>query len=182
MRLLKNANYSDEITPAASGLTRARVVVHGTEFSVQVLASDGDTPHTCVKVTEGLVSVERAGQRALLGAGHALGCETVPRAEPEATGAGEGSLPSSPTAGKVTVSTLPLETHLLKEALIAERDGNRARAKRLLKRLVAKYPQSPLRAEAQTTLVRVDRNAKSADVDLPTASGTQAAPSKRLAH
>jgi hypothetical protein len=53
----------------------ARVIVHGTRFSVRV--GGPDDPGTCVRVSEGLVEVRAGAQRTMLPPGTQWGCEPV---------------------------------------------------------------------------------------------------------
>ena len=54
----------------------ARVIVHGTRFSVHV--GTPDHPGTCVKVSEGLVEVQHDGTSTMLPRGTQWGCEPAP--------------------------------------------------------------------------------------------------------
>jgi ferric-dicitrate binding protein FerR (iron transport regulator) len=138
----------------------ARVVVHGTAFSVHVVDAA-----TCVRVQHGTVSVSRPGRTIVLRDGESAGCERSTQPSPEApkpvaTAAARvpHSLPR--TASKpsgASPSTLPQETALLQAALAAERQGDHASARRNLRVLLARYPSSPLADEAAQALDRVSR-------------------------
>jgi hypothetical protein len=150
----------------------ARVIVHGTRFSVT--SPSPQTP-TCVRVESGRVEVRRAEGTVFLGAGEAWGCQTdaaeigvqsshasrsrppsavaapaIPRAKPSPVGLSQ-QLAEPPPGG-----TLAEETQLLSTALSAERREDRASARRLYARLLAEYPNSPLTPEAKRGLARVE--------------------------
>src|SRR6185369_13545813 len=72
-------------------------------------------------------------------AASAVSLDALPRAEASAV--------SAPRAG-VPTSTLSVENELFRQALLARKSGNPARAISLLDQLLAKYPGSPLAAEA----------------------------------
>jgi len=131
------------VTPDAS------VVVHGTRFSVAYDASV--TPATCVRVTEGRVSVKRrGGSEEVLGAGDSSGCGEG-LAQPAKLAAPDPSVkPSRPPP-----STLDQQNLLMQRALVAERAQRYQQAERDLQRLLDRYPGSPYRAEAQRVLARV---------------------------
>jgi ferric-dicitrate binding protein FerR (iron transport regulator) len=144
----------------------ARVVVHGTAFSVRVMESA-----TCVRVQHGAVSVSRPGRTVVLRDGESAGCEAsasapaaveapkapaaTPVPSPERSAARATSKPAA-AAGE-PASTLAQETELLQGALSAERRGDLAAARRNLRVLLARYPSSPLADEAAQALERVSR-------------------------
>ena len=135
----------------------AVVTVHGTRFSVEIR----DTI-TCVRVTEGLVSVARGAQLEQLSSGEASGCEElhaalVDRVTPDAAEASpepntsvEVSRPKAKGAG-----TLTQENRLFRSALAAEQAGNLARAGALATRLLTRYPNSPMAPDAHRILKRL---------------------------
>jgi hypothetical protein len=133
----------------------ARVVVHGTRFSVRVDSAEAGVTRTCVRVTEGIVAVQHGPAEAMLHAGDEWGCEAKP-----ATGATlEPVRPiragSRGKAAPAVRGTLAEETALLQSALAAERKGYLASASATAARLVAKFPESPLAPEARAVLDRV---------------------------
>jgi hypothetical protein len=146
----------------------ARVVVHGTKFTVRVDSSEAGVTRTCVRVREGLVAVHHATGRAMLHAGEAWGC-------PESAPVAVAAVPTVDPAPKVDTrehglrrpaphretpkpareGTLAQETELLQSALAAERGGRRDAAIAALTRLLSTYPESPLLPEARDALKRV---------------------------
>lgn len=156
------------------------VTVHGTVFSVTVL-SFGPSSQTCVAVSEGLVAVERGGKRTLVGAGEQLNCHralslpqapalepTAVRGPPAASTAQESGQPRERHVAKQAAApplpsnnssdeSLAAQNRLLATALQAERAGQFAEARNQLQRLLARYPSSPLRADAERSLSRVSR-------------------------
>jgi len=138
----------------------ARVIVHGTEFSVR---AEGGL--TCVRVTEGLVAVHPESSDAeveRLGPGDAWGCEPdteAGKARRTARAAKRARMaraierepvePAPPPSG-----TLDEENRLLADALRAERNQDRVRAHRLFSELLRKHPASPLAVEAEAGLSR----------------------------
>jgi hypothetical protein len=156
----------------------ARVVVHGTVFSVKV-GEAGAGPRTCVRVNEGLVEVRHEGSSRYLRPGMHWGCE--PAAPSPLAAAGAAPEPpmatAAPTAapepmaarsrpntlaarraarGKAS-GTLARETALLAAALAAEREGERDRARGLFSELLGKHPRSPLVPEARAGAARNSR-------------------------
>lgn len=145
-----------------------RVVVHGTAFTVRV--APPTTAGTCVRVQHGTVSVQRAGQTVVLNGGEGWGCDQTAAREPAAVRP-EPALPAvvserrrapvqadkPPSVPGARSSTLAQETGLLQAALAAERGGDLAGARRHLRELIARYPSSPLAAEAEQALARVSR-------------------------
>jgi hypothetical protein len=135
----------------------AIVVVHGTKFSVEYL---GGT--TCVRVREGVVSVQRENAHERLTAGQVSGC-----GEPEnvagnigrvSANAGESSARMGKGAQKPRLNvggTLNQENVLFKRALAAEQDRDLGAAEANLERLLERYPSSPLAGEARRVLARV---------------------------
>jgi hypothetical protein len=145
----------------------ARVVVHGTKFTVRVDSSEAGVTRTCVRVREGLVAVHHAGGRAMLHAGDSWGCPgeapavlarteeaAAPKAEPRHI-AGKRAEPVNTPPRPAREGTLARETQLLQSALAAERGGRREVAMGALTELLSSYPESPLSPEARDTLKRV---------------------------
>jgi len=145
----------------------ARVVVHGTVFSVQVDSRRTLGAETCVEVTDGVVIVQHAGSETALNAGDSWGCDSRPSA-PEPPSAplepapAQGNAASShrplprTTAARVQErGTLGEESRLFQEALAAERVGQPERAQSLLNQLLVSYPSSPLAAEARRASSRI---------------------------
>jgi len=136
----------------------ARVIVHGTRFSVR--ATGGKT---CVRVTEGLVAVHPEASDApvrRLGPGDQWGCEVETAREPvrikrPRTTARAMTEPELETSSEPEpTGTLDAENRLLAEALSAERKNDRARAQRLFAELLRKHPSSPLAVDAAAGLQR----------------------------
>jgi ferric-dicitrate binding protein FerR (iron transport regulator) len=130
----------------------ARVVVHGTRFRVRV--DEG----TCVRVTEGLVAVHpRSGgeDELRLGPGEQWGCEqsqpSAERGDDAAEGAGATAHTPQRKArgprrarGSAEDRALEVENALLRDALRAERAGERERACELFGELLQRHPDTPL--------------------------------------
>jgi hypothetical protein len=139
----------------------ARVVVHGTRFTVRVDSAEAGVTRTCVRVTEGVVAVQHGASEAMLHAGEEWGCE------PKATTAAvlepvrAPRVASAPRgrAQQVKSGTLAEETALLQGALAAERKGHPSAAAVSAGRLVARFPESPLVPEARAVLDRVSARA-----------------------
>jgi hypothetical protein len=159
---LPSGEHFSVITPDA------RVVVHGTVFSVEVRGeSVGDTK-TCVRVTDGVVVVHRAAAVERLEAGNSSGCELPVVAEEDeepaeevATPGGKSTRPArvappvpAPRA-PVKPSTLAEENRLLQSALAAEARGEHRAAEDYLRSLLTNYPKSPLAQDAEAALRRV---------------------------
>jgi hypothetical protein len=159
---LPSGEHFSVITPDA------RVVVHGTVFSVEVRGeSVGDTK-TCVRVTDGVVVVHRAAAVERLEAGNSSGCELPAVAEEDqapveevATPGGKSPRPErvappvpAPRA-PVKPSTLAEENRLLQSALAAEARGEHRAAEDYLRSLLTNYPKSPLAQDAEAALRRV---------------------------
>lgn len=157
----------------------ARVVVHGTVFSVRVDTNRAHGRETCVEVTDGVVIVHHDGSETALNRGDRWGCEgrpSVTGSEPPTTlSASPSAAPSAPepasseARGDVNArraparsfaratphGTLGEESRLLQEALAAERTGQTERAQGLLNQLLARYPNSPLVPEARRASARI---------------------------
>jgi ferric-dicitrate binding protein FerR (iron transport regulator) len=162
---LKEGQRFSVVTPDA------RVVVHGTVFSVQVDSKQTSGSETCVRVTDGVVIVQHAGSETALNAGDSWGCaEAVTgAAPPQPTDVAPVAAPQ-PSDGAVVDSsrtsahgsphgldrgTLGDENRLFQAALAAERLGQKDKAAFDLNRLLTKYPASPLGSEARRALSRI---------------------------
>lgn len=139
----------------------AVVTVHGTRFSVGIRGTG-----SCVRVSEGVVSVVRGERVERLTAGQASGCE--PKADPSAT---------EPTAGpdaehqastdfaarasrrsrgtRAQAGTLTQENRLFESILALEQAQRWSEAETLAERLLSRYPDSPMVAETRRVLARV---------------------------
>lgn len=143
----------------------ARVVVHGTVFSVHVDTTQAPGQQTCVEVTDGVVIVQHAGAETALNAGDHWGCErnaaTAAAPTPSET-AHEGDAAAVPSTAISKLGphvtehgTLTEERRLFQRALTADRLGQREQAQILLNQLLSKYPSSPLAPEARRSLTRI---------------------------
>jgi hypothetical protein len=151
------------VTPTAT------VVVHGTAFIVEVLPGAEGPLGTCVRVTEGTVSVRHAAGEEPVKAPGSWGCEQphIERVEPEPAPV---AAPRVRPARSVSVamssgdsspndrSTLAVETRLLQLALSAERRGDYASAEETLLSLLSVYPRSVIAPEAREALTRIRRS------------------------
>lgn len=148
----------------------ARVVVHGTVFSVRVDANRAHGVETCVEVTDGVVIVQHAGHETALNAGDRWGCDSSApaaasaavesKSEPEPvpvreSGVSERRPIAHGSARAAERGTLGDESRLLQDALAAERVGQPERAQSLLNQLFARYPNSPLTSEARRASARI---------------------------
>lgn len=127
----------------------ALVTVIGTAFSVQ--AQEGKP--TCVRVSEGQVSVKRETEERSLGAGQTWGCEDEVETD-------QGAVLDEPTAKKAPrgqTTTLPQENALLSRALAAESRGDVERARRAYRKLLAQYPRSSFSQDARAGLRRLNQ-------------------------
>jgi hypothetical protein len=161
----------------------ATVLVHGTEFEVSIVA-DGP-PRTCVRVTEGRVSVDSASP-ALLGAGErwcsgsaaaanrpteervdaAPGAESASPARngapevlrrPGAHGRATAAPPEAAAgAASARAGTLAEENKLFEQGLAALRAGDRAQARTHFQAFLVRYPRSPLAVQAERELRKLD--------------------------
>ncbi len=160
----------------------ARVLVHGTRFSVEVGKRDG-TQWTAVVVTEGEVSVHHDSSVALLSAGstwtsvagdefeeedNERGSEALrdpkPRQKQRRGGTSQSArTKSAPPASARPRSSLAAENLLFQSAMRSARQGDDAQTLALLNEFLAKFPQSPLApnavVERRRALARVDRAA-----------------------
>lgn len=136
-----------------------RAYVVGTAFT---LAVDPEAEQdSCLRVTEGLVRVEKVeaphAELALVGAGQDWGCEAAvekqARAAPVQQQA-EQRRPQQAAPAKVEspAGTLAEETALLARAVRSNQQGHFAAAERDVMKLLAEYPQSPFAADARRLL------------------------------
>lgn len=177
-----NAGRVDVSVPKVPGRNRlvkvttenAIVTVHGTVFSVEVRHEDRK-PITTVGVTRGLVSVDLAGERVMLGAGESWNSRDGRSAEqvpPPVNPVAEASVelteetvvprarvvrrvpaaPASVQASKASASDLAEQNRLFGQALRARDQGDDAAAIAHLRQLLGEYPGSPLRTTAQAEL------------------------------
>jgi ferric-dicitrate binding protein FerR (iron transport regulator) len=161
---LTNGAHFAVITP------NAKVVVHGTRFTVRVDSPSAGVTRTCVRVSEGVVAVHHSAGDATLRAGDEWGCRPEAREPPKDTAVTQAAPAPSPRVARRALSqravveraegTLAEETTLLQTALAAERKGQRGAATTALMRLLSRYPDSPLAPEARTVLERVSRPTK----------------------
>ena len=142
----------------------ARVVVHGTVFSVRVDSTHASGSGTCVEVTDGVVIVQHAGGETALNRGERWGCEASSQlaskpALEESLERSHAATEQHPTPRSTPRpsphGTLAEESRLLQEALAAERVGQLQRAQLLLEQLLARYPSSPLSSEARRASARI---------------------------
>lgn len=149
----------------------ARVVVHGTVFSVQVDPKQTSGSETCVRVTDGVVIVQHGGMETALNAGDSWGCidavtsaaapqptdaASVGTAQPSDDSVVDSGHPSSHGSQHgLERGTLSDENRLFQAALAAERLGQKDKAAFDLNRLLTKYPASPLGPEARRALSRI---------------------------
>jgi hypothetical protein len=166
-RLTNGAHFA-VVTP------NARVIVHGTRFTVRVDSPSAGVTRTCVRVSEGVVAVHHSSGEATLRAGDEWGCRPEARDAPRADAVVPRTpavVPSPRVASRGSArqaapieraeGTLAEETTLLQTALAAERKGQRAAATTALMRLLSRYPDSPLAPEARAVLERVSRPTES---------------------
>jgi ferric-dicitrate binding protein FerR (iron transport regulator) len=162
-----------QVPPLVNGSTvavvtpDATVTVHGTRFSVSYDANAA-RPATCVRVMEGVVSVNRGtGRVESLHAGQSSGCDSVvaPASQPARDSSPRTEV--TPERERLAASTLPdrmddptsslaSENQLLLAGLAAERRNDDAAARAALKTLLARFPHSPLAGEAKRALSRID--------------------------
>jgi hypothetical protein len=145
----------------------ATVVVHGTVFSVAVGGAAGAT-QTCVRVEEGIVSVQTTSGETRLLSSQSWGCaapsgDPAPDAPPpDAPPPGAWSKPGRPSLPRVAADspqlapgTLDEENRLFQSGLAAERRGDPKAAADSFELLLSRNPRSPLAADARTALARV---------------------------
>lgn len=162
-----------------------RVVVHGTAFSV-TFDSSAPEARTCVRVSEGVVSVHQPESHRLLSAGMEYGC-SVPKVDEDSTApsapsgaiapsdrtslplatprqterprrAPEPAAPAAPAEDSEPSPVLSEQNRLLRAALAAEHRGDFAAARANIRTLLQQHPDSPLSAEARIVLKRLERS------------------------
>lgn len=126
-----------------------KVVVHGTKFSVALVAGESGRLRTLVEVTEGLVAVHSRGEVEYLRPGASWSSKGAV-SEPEDSGSVQRSKPSAGVARVSTVpaGTLSIENGLYAEAMDRKLAGDYAAAMRALETLLSNYPGSPLAPSA----------------------------------
>jgi ferric-dicitrate binding protein FerR (iron transport regulator) len=147
-----------KLSPGESFVVKAggtSVTVHGTEFSVTLLEEQAAP---CVIVLEGLVEVKGPSGTVWVSAGQEAGCDmpTEAKAGPET----EESPVRKPVPKKVakvrpqkkqeSKGSLAEQNQLFQRALIAERTGKKAQARKHLDDFLARYPDSPLAAQVRS--------------------------------
>jgi ferric-dicitrate binding protein FerR (iron transport regulator) len=143
----------------------ARVVVHGTVFSVRVDSKQDSGGETCVTVTDGVVIGQNGGTETALNAGDSWGCsQNLDSSKPSDVTQPDSSQESGSDANRGALhnalhapdhGTLSDENRLFQAALAAERLGQKDKAELDLDRLLSKYPGSPLGPEARRALSRI---------------------------
>jgi len=137
----------------------ARVVVHGTEFTVRVDPAEGArSTNTSVSVTRGAVSViDESGERllhpgeswsaAIESKGAAMREPAAPTPEPVTSRARASSVKESP-------SSLAEQNRLFQAALDARRSGDDMAVLKAVDELFARYPETTLAEEARLVRFR----------------------------
>lgn len=153
----------------------AKVIVHGTGFSVRVDPTEMHGIRTAVEVTHGVVSVQHAGQEVRLTAGQSW----PPAEEHEAHGADEDAIDSGDVHVEERASDPPKKQKrkvrsrrapsARESRELAEQNGHFATAMTLknqgqaqgalneLNHLLSMHPASPLRQEARVERLRILR-------------------------
>lgn len=137
----------------------ADVLVRGTRFQVVVSEPSNQASTTTVRVREGLVVVRHAGREIPLGPGEQWTSLEPPLEVPEPATSADPQMPTDseiPTpapsgegpARPSKTSQLSEQNRAFQSAMVAKRAGNDAAVVRILSQLLAKYPKSPLAAEA----------------------------------
>jgi hypothetical protein len=130
----------------------AIVTVHGTRFSVEI--GEGKS---CVRVSEGIVSVARGETIERLTAGQQSSCGPSEQSSPSDTrgnAQAEADMPRARARSKNS-GTLTQENQLFQSALAAEQSGNFGQAELLANRLLTRYAASPMAPDARAILTRV---------------------------
>lgn len=148
----------------------AVVTVHGTRFSVAIQKG-----RSCVEVSEGVVSVTRGAQVERLSAGQSSGCEPLRNISdragvPLSPGSAQKDLRPEPeidadssrevrslraSRARAPSGTLTQENRLFERVLAAEQAGRWQDAEALARRLLARYPASPMVPDTRRVLARV---------------------------
>lgn len=157
----------------------ARVTVHGTRFSVDVVATP-DGPRTRVGVTHGIVSVQHGGREVRLTAGQVWPAEEAaanadplppesaePAAEDDAVepepvrerarATRNTRRPRSEVRGKPDPGELADQNRRFERAMHLKKNGEPRAALRELTRLTRRYPHSPLGQELRVERLRLLR-------------------------
>jgi hypothetical protein len=132
----------------------ARVVVHGTEFTVRVEEGDrARTTRTSVSVKHGSVSVANATGERLLNPGESW---SAAAAETTTVTRTEAAAPSRPRVAttKESASSLAEQNRLFQSALDARRAGDDAAVLRAVDELFSRYPDTTLAQEARLARFR----------------------------
>jgi hypothetical protein len=140
----------------------ARVTVHGTRFSVEVIPATADwNAETRVAVVEGRVSVANGGREVFLEPGGRWSSSSSPAPAPAPSAASTPSAVPTPAPRPIppAKSSLAVESDLFRSAVSARHAGDARQAIRILDQLLASYPASPLAAEA-----RAERERAAADL------------------
>jgi ferric-dicitrate binding protein FerR (iron transport regulator) len=134
----------------------ALVVVHGTKFSVERVASPGARAVTRVSVSEGRVAVVADGREHVLVGGDTwiVPQPAAPTELPE-TSPASGAAPSAPPPLESPTSTLAKENALLAGAMAERAQHHSARALALIDDLLRTYPASPLVETARVDRLRL---------------------------
>lgn len=143
-----------------------KVVVHGTEFTVDV--GERAVPgSTCVEVQEGLVAVHAADAVHWVNGGSAWGCRAPEPEVPEQAAAVNGApaeaastrvagvAPSARAADKAV--SLAEQNRLFQRALTLQRAKEWAGATQAYEELLRRFPDSPIAQEARVQLKEVRR-------------------------
>jgi len=144
----------------------ALVEVHGTRFSVRVVAEAPGVEFTEVSVREGRVLVRAAGQSRMLGAGDSFSTRAPAPATPALAPPVPEPPPAQVTPEKKTrraearrpapsPSELAEQNRLLEAAELAQRGGMPRLAVERLERLIRRYPDSELAHNARVERFRV---------------------------
>jgi len=154
----------------------ARVVVHGTRFSVEVDDDGAGSIETRVRVTEGKVGVEYAGHELFLLPGQSWSSRPTQAAldeplpdksaaseepapdvapSPARPAGGAQTHPAAPgTTAETTASALAAQNKLYAAAVAARDRGDDRASLGHLNQLLARYPSSPLAPEARVERFR----------------------------
>lgn len=160
----------------------ARVIVHGTIFTVDVAASAADLGRTRVDVREGVVVVESAGATHELRAGGSwstpttalpnplpesataaprTGSPTTSRGPHDAKGSGHAAQnPQSPAVGQVGRERLSTQNRAFEQGLLARDRGDTRAALAIFRELLRNDPASPIAESARLEIEAIERSGK----------------------